>query len=90
MENFYFFFSITCNCCLDRRLCRGCTSIGSSAFEFCRSLTSVTIANSVTSIGSSAFILKQYDKNDNVIIQTDYITFIIEEPQVDCRQWNII
>lgn len=51
---------------------------------------SVTIANSVTSIGSSTFILKQYDKNDNVIIQTDYITFIIEQPQVDCGHWNLI
>lgn len=40
--------------------------------------------------GKYAFILKQYDKNDNVIIQTDYITFIIEQPQVDCGHWNII
>lgn len=31
------------------------TSIGSSAFEECSSLTSVTIPNSVTNIGSSAF-----------------------------------
>lgn len=31
------------------------TSIGSSAFEYCSSLTSITIPNSVTSIGSSAF-----------------------------------
>ena len=31
------------------------TSIGSSAFNNCRSLTSVTIPNSVTSIGSYAF-----------------------------------
>lgn len=40
--------------------------------------------------GKYAFMLKQYDKNDNVIIQTDYITFIIEQPQVDCGHWNII
>jgi len=32
-----------------------CESIGSSAFEYCASLTSVTIPDSVTSIGSSAF-----------------------------------
>ncbi|MCM1317296.1 MAG: leucine-rich repeat domain-containing protein [Bacteroides sp.] len=31
------------------------TSIGYSAFEYCRGLTSVVIPNSVTSIGSSAF-----------------------------------
>ncbi|MDO4462910.1 MAG: leucine-rich repeat protein, partial [Bacteroidia bacterium] len=31
------------------------TSIGSSAFQYCSSLTSVTIPNSVTSIGSEAF-----------------------------------
>ena len=31
------------------------TSIGGSAFSYCRSLTSVTIPNSVTSIGGSAF-----------------------------------
>ena len=31
------------------------TSIGDEAFEFCSSLTSVTIPNSVTSIGGSAF-----------------------------------
>ena len=31
------------------------TSIGSSAFEVCRSLTSITIPNNVTSIGSWAF-----------------------------------
>ena len=31
------------------------TSIGESAFEDCRSLTSVTIPNSVTSIGNGAF-----------------------------------
>ena len=31
------------------------TSIGSSAFENCKSLTSITIPNSVTSIGDSAF-----------------------------------
>jgi BspA type Leucine rich repeat region (6 copies) len=31
------------------------TSIGSGAFQYCNSLTSVTIPNSVTSIGSSAF-----------------------------------
>lgn len=31
------------------------TSIGNSAFYFCRYLTSITIPNSVTSIGSSAF-----------------------------------
>ena len=33
----------------------GGTGIGSSAFAYCRSLTSVTIPDSVTSIGSSAF-----------------------------------
>ena len=33
----------------------GVTSIGSSAFEYCRGLTSITIPNSVTSIGSNAF-----------------------------------
>ena len=33
----------------------GVTSIGSYAFEYCRSLTSVEMPNSVTSIGSSAF-----------------------------------
>ena len=32
-----------------------CTSIGSSAFYYCRSLTSITIPTSVTSIGSVAF-----------------------------------
>ena len=31
------------------------TSIGDSAFEWCSSLTSITIPNSVTSIGGSAF-----------------------------------
>ena len=31
------------------------TSIGSGAFEYCRSLTSITIPNSVTTIGGSAF-----------------------------------
>ena len=31
------------------------TSIGNYAFEYCSGLTSVTIGNSVTSIGSSAF-----------------------------------
>ena len=31
------------------------TSIGSSAFRYCRSLTSITIPDGVTSIGSSAF-----------------------------------
>lgn len=31
------------------------TSIGSSAFQYCSSLTSVTIPNSVTSIGIGAF-----------------------------------
>jgi beta-lactam-binding protein with PASTA domain len=31
------------------------TSIGDRAFEYCKSLTSVTIPNSVTSIGNSAF-----------------------------------
>ena len=31
------------------------TSIGSSAFEYCSSLTSITIPNSVTSIGNRAF-----------------------------------
>ena len=31
------------------------TSIGDSAFWFCRDLTSITIPDSVTSIGSSAF-----------------------------------
>lgn len=31
------------------------TSIGESAFDYCRSLTSVTIGNGITSIGSSAF-----------------------------------
>lgn len=34
----------------------GITSIGGSAFEFCKSLTSVTIPNSVTSIGERAFL----------------------------------
>ena len=33
------------------------TSIGSGAFEYCRSLTSITIPNSVTSIGYVAFSL---------------------------------
>ena len=32
------------------------TSIGSSSFEDCSSLSSVTIPNSVTSIGTSAFL----------------------------------
>ncbi|MBQ8722591.1 MAG: leucine-rich repeat domain-containing protein, partial [Paludibacteraceae bacterium] len=32
------------------------TSIGSSAFQYCSSLTSISIPNSVTSIGSFAFI----------------------------------
>ena len=31
------------------------TSIGNSAFEYCSSLTSVTIPNSMTSIGENAF-----------------------------------
>ena len=36
---------------------RPITTIGSSAFYYCRSLTSVTIPDSVTTIGSSAFSL---------------------------------
>ena len=42
------------------------TSIGNEAFYDCRSLTSVTIPNSVTSIGESAFcgcILRPLDNN---------------------------
>ena len=34
---------------------QGVTSIGNYAFEYCRSLTNITIPNSVTSIGNSAF-----------------------------------
>ena len=38
--------------------------------------------------GKYAFMLKQYDKNDNVIIQTDYIIFNIIEPRVNYVHWN--
>ena len=43
------------NCVKAVRIGAGCTAIGSYAFYYCCSLTSITIPNSVTSISSSAF-----------------------------------
>ncbi len=39
--------------------------------------------------GKYSVILKQYDKNNNIIIQTDYIIFTISEPQKGVRE-NIV
>lgn len=49
------------------------------------------ISVSGLSYGEFAFILKQYDKNENIILETDYITFKIlkpETPELGCL--NII
>ncbi len=57
-------------------------SIGNSAFEYCSSLTSVTIPDSVTSIGSDAF---EYCSSLTSIIIPDSITSIGDRAFWACR-----
>ena len=57
------------------------TSIGSSAFYYCKGLTSVTIGNSVTSIGKNAFY---YCKGLTSVTIGNSVTSIGEDAFSDC------
>ena len=58
------------------------TSIGDSAFYYCRSLTKVVIGNGVTSIGNSAFY---YCSNLTEVIIPDSVTSIGNYAFYDCN-----